>query len=410
MATYCENVFLGLQPFKALQINAASREHRLEHQVKEPMGRVGRIRHHIRQHLNKPAQSFLKLPLSLNDVLDNLGQVEVNVFLFLLEHAIQQSKDQIFGLSIRLVHELANCVERVLLLHRNLLLLLVLLLLAALHGLVVGFEMVVDGALDFNLLNLALLHLRLLLLSVVSALSVSTEVVVTLSTTFATFWRLNLVSTALFAVLSLVVFTASIIASVAAPISVISVFAAASVIIIVVVVVFCAPSIPSVASVSIPTVVPVIHIAFVLVLLQHLLGNFFLGLNAFLFTGLGPLRVLVLEQVLDKNLDTGGSTVLWIFGLKSLKLGQTRENGIQVLLVLHFLIAVCHFSNPLLNSESNLGHEFNSSLNCVIIDVRVGLVANAKETCENLLDNQISHDLLFEQFTHKFNITEKLVL
>lgn len=113
------------------------------------------------------------------------------------------------------------------------LLLRFILLLLSLNGLVVGFEMVGDCTLNFVGINLTLLHLILLLLGVVSALRVSTKVIVTLAST--TFWCLYLVLSALFAVLSLVVFAASI-ASVAASITIISVFAAASVIIVVVVI------------------------------------------------------------------------------------------------------------------------------------------------------------------------------
>jgi len=171
-----------------------------------------------------------------------------------------------------------------------------------LDRLVVGLEMILNGALDLLVVHFALLHLRLLLFGVLAAFFA--EVVVTLAA-LTTLGSWGLVATALLAVLCLLAASAAFV-----------ILATASVIISVVVVI-------ALAIASISTVAPIIalgHITLLLVLLQHLSGNFVLGLNFLLLLNLSPLVILVGEKVLDQDLDSGRGTVFLIFFIEILEL------------------------------------------------------------------------------------------
>jgi len=105
----------------------------------------------------------------------------------------------------------------------------------------------------------------------------------------------------------------------------------------------------------------------VISLLKNLVLDLLLSLDVRLgLLGLLPATVSVLVHVLDEELDSGGSSVVFVF--LSLELGESVEDRVEVVLVLLPLLDVLDVSNSFLESGSKLGDQLDRGFDGVVVD------------------------------------------
>jgi hypothetical protein len=91
-------------------------------------------------------------------------------------------------------------------------------------------------------------------------------------------------------------------------------------------------------------------------------------------------------------------------------LGQALEQGVVIAHELGSPLSVFLSADTLVQSETDFADESDGSLNSVIINVGIIRRVNAQQAREDLVHDHVSHNQTFEQFTHKFNVAEQLVL